>query len=366
MAISKSALVPLTSVRFLAALRVALYHFVSWGDKGYWWRGLLGTPISVTYFFVSSGFLLAYNYSERSDLGQMDTPRFLLGRVARLLPVYFLGLLVAVPLLLQRPAEFSLGKATLTVLLLQSWFPSSALYWNGPAWALSDLAFFYLSLPVLLKLTRSASRRTCLLAAGAAWVVSVGLAVAYIHVNPDGLAQMNPPRSPGFWLYVLKYNPLVRLPEFIMGIMAGRLFLLNGGFRRQISTSVFVVSSLVLLVFLILGHHISYPVINSGLLAPLLAVVISSLASGGMAADFFKQRWFVALGQSSFCLYMLHLPIWELCYRESVRYWNIGVLVFIILVSLALYEWVEKPATTLLRNLLLPAAKPAALAADSG
>src|SRR6266513_3252504 len=106
MPISKSALVPLTSVRFLAALRVAVYHFVSWGDKGYWWRGLLGTPISVTYFFVSSGSLLAYNYSERSDLGQMDSTRFLLGRVARLLPVYFLGLLVSVPLLFHQPSEF--------------------------------------------------------------------------------------------------------------------------------------------------------------------------------------------------------------------------------------------------------------------
>jgi peptidoglycan/LPS O-acetylase OafA/YrhL len=99
MPISKSVLVPLTSVRFLSALRVALYHFVTWGDKGYWWRGLLGTPISVAYFFVSSGFLLAYNYSERSDSGQMDSTRLLLGRVARLLPFYFLGLFVAVPLL---------------------------------------------------------------------------------------------------------------------------------------------------------------------------------------------------------------------------------------------------------------------------
>src|SRR5438270_766696 len=168
MPISKSALVPLTSVRFLAALRVAVYHFVSWGDKAYWWRGLLATPISVTYFFVSSGFLLAYNYSERSDLGQMDSTRFLLGRVARLLPVYFLGLLVSIPLLLQ-PGNFSLRKTTLTVFLLQSWFPNSALYWNSPAWALSDLAFFYLCLPVLLKLTRSASPKTCLLIGGFAW-----------------------------------------------------------------------------------------------------------------------------------------------------------------------------------------------------
>jgi peptidoglycan/LPS O-acetylase OafA/YrhL len=364
MPISKSALVPLTSVRFLAALRVAVYHFVSWGDKAYWWRGLLATPISVTYFFVSSGFLLAYNYSERSDLGQMDSTRFLLGRVARLLPVYFLGLLVAIPLLLQ-PGNFSLRKTTLTVFLLQSWFPNSVLYWNSPAWALSDLAFFYLCLPVLLKLTRSASRKTCLLIGGFAWAVSVGLAVAYVYLNPDRLAQLNPPRSPGFWLYVLKYNPLVRLPDFIMGTMAGRFFLLTGGFRRQISSAVFLVSTSLLLAFLLLGHLISYPVINSGLLAPLLAVIICSLASGGRAADFFKQPWFVALGQSSFCLYMLHIPLWAFLYRPSFKYWNIGVLLLIALISLALYEWIEKPATTALRNFLLPTSKPAVLAADT-
>jgi peptidoglycan/LPS O-acetylase OafA/YrhL len=364
MQISKSALAPLTSVRFLAALRVALYHFVSWSDKGYWWRGLLGTPISVTYFFVSSGFLLAYNYAERSDADQMDSTRFLLGRAARLLPVYFLGLLVAVPILFQRPAEFSLGKATLTVLLLQSWVPSSALYWNTPAWALSDLAFFYLSLPIILKLTRSASRRTCLVVGGAAWAVSIGLAVLYIYANPDGLAQINPPRDFGFWLYMLKYNPLVRLPEFIIGVMAGRYFLLTGGFRREMSTAVFLTSTLVLLGFLLFGPRLPYVLINSGLLAPVLTVVISSLASGGAAADFFKQRWFVVLGQSSFCLYMLHLPLWDLAYRESAPYWNVGLLLAIVLLSLALYELVEKPATTVLRNFLLPSSKPVALAAD--
>lgn len=362
---SKSALVPLTSVRFLAALRVAVYHFVPWSDKGYWWRGLLATPISVTYFFVSSGFLLAYNYSERSDARQMDSTRFLLGRVARLLPVYFLGLLVAVPLLFQQPANFSLRKATLTVFLLQSWFPNSALYWNTPAWALSDLAFFYLCLPILLKLTRRASRRTCLFVGGFAWAISVGLAVAYVYLNPDGLTQLNPPRSPGFWLYVLKYNPLVRLPDFIVGIMAGRFFLVTGGFRRQISSAVFLASTSVLLGFLLLGHLITYPVINSGLLAPLLAVIIGSLASGGHAADFFKQPWFVALGQCSFCLYMLHIPLWDFLYRPSFRYWNMGILLLIVLISLALYEWVEKPATTALRNLLLPTPKPVALAAET-
>jgi peptidoglycan/LPS O-acetylase OafA/YrhL len=363
MPISKSALAPLTSVRFLAALRVALYHSVPWSDKGFWWRGLLATPISVSYFFVSSGFLLAYNYSERSDQGQMDSKRFLLGRAARLLPVYFMGLLVAVPLLFQSASDFSLGKTALTVLLLQAWSPSSALYWNFPAWALSNLAFFYTSLPIILKLTRSASKKTCVLVAGLAWAVSVGLALVYMQFNPDGLHQISN-HSQGFWLYILKYNPLARLPEFVMGVMAGRLFLLTGGFRRHTSTAVFLCSSLLLLGFLLLGHLIPYPVINSGLLAPVLILVISSLASGGLGADFFKLRWFVLLGQSSFCLYMLHLPLWDLTHRASAFYWNLALVPEIIILSLLLYRWVEVPATTALKSFLLPGSAPAALASD--
>jgi peptidoglycan/LPS O-acetylase OafA/YrhL len=364
MPISRSALAPLSSVRFLVALRVALYHFSWWkDDTGHWWRGLLATPISVSYFFVSSGFLLAYNYAERSDQGQMDATRFLLGRVARLLPVYFLGLLVALPILVQA-GGFSAGKATVTALLLQAWSPSTAVYWNAPAWALSNLAFFYLSLPLVLKLTRSATKSACLLIGGAAWLVSIGLGLLYIYVNPDGLQHIDK-HSIGFWLYVLKFNPLARLPEFIVGVMVGRLFLLTGGFERRTSSIVFTISTLVLLGVLLVGLMIPYPVINSGLLAPVLALVISSLASGGLAADFFNQRWFVLMGQSSYCLYMLHVPLWHMGYRRPFPSWNVALVFIIMLVSLALYEWVEKPASAALKSLLLPSAKPPALAVAS-
>jgi peptidoglycan/LPS O-acetylase OafA/YrhL len=131
---------PLTSIRFLAALRVAMYHIVNWDHRTYWWRGLMGTPASVSYFFVSSGFLLTYTYAERFDRDELQYGKFWLGRCARLLPVYFLGLLVALPVLLHTHMVAP-GKMFLTVFLLQAWVPSSALYWNAPAWALSNLAF---------------------------------------------------------------------------------------------------------------------------------------------------------------------------------------------------------------------------------
>jgi len=66
----------LTSIRFLAALRVAMYHLVNWDHRTYWWRGLMGTPASVSYFFVSSGFLLTYTYSACFDRDR-KTPKVL-------------------------------------------------------------------------------------------------------------------------------------------------------------------------------------------------------------------------------------------------------------------------------------------------
>ena len=65
-------LTALTSIRFLAALRVAMHHLVNWDNRTYWWRGLGGTPASVSYFFVSSGFLLTYTYGARFDRDESE------------------------------------------------------------------------------------------------------------------------------------------------------------------------------------------------------------------------------------------------------------------------------------------------------
>jgi len=371
MQIAKATLAPLTSVRFLAALRVAAYHFVEWQKKNFWWRGLMYTPISVSYFFVSSGFLLAYNYSERVDRQEMNYKNFFLGRCARLLPVYILGLLVALPLLFWPIRNFSPGKAVLTALMLQAWSPQSALYWNGPAWALSNLAFFYTVLPILLILTRSFSNRSCLVFAGLAWATSVALSIAYLHWNPDGLGYIDN-ESVGFWLFLLKYNPLVRLPEFFLGVMAGRLFLSTGGFRAKTSTIVFLVAGALLLAALLLGGRLPYPLAISGLFAPLLALLVSSLASGGLGARLLRHKWFVLLGNSSFCLYMLHLPIWNFVHSYFGSHVfshveNAALLLGMIVLCLLLYKYVEVPASAAFRNLLIsqPKARPTAIPAPA-
>jgi peptidoglycan/LPS O-acetylase OafA/YrhL len=346
----------LTSIRFLAALRVAMYHLVNWDHRTYWWRGFMGTPASVSYFFVSSGFLLTYTYGARFDRDEMNYGKFWLGRCVRLLPVYFLGLLVALPVLLQTHTVAP-GKIFLTIFLLQSWFPSSALYWNTPAWALSNLAFCYLSLPFLLRATRHFSKTACLSSAAAAWLISLTLSLTYLHLNPDGLGHIDS-NSVAFWLYVLKYNPLSHIPEFFIGVLSARLFSFTDGFTRTQADFAFVFSTAVILIILFLGYSLPYPVTHTGLLAPLLAVLIASIASGAFIDKILKPTWFVLLGQSSFALYMLHAPLlifvaWYFANRSELGHiGHLFVVAAIVALSLALYKWLEAPLTAKLRRSL--------------
>lgn len=353
-------LVALTSIRFLAALRVAMYHLVNWDNRTYWWRGLMGTPASVSYFFVSSGFLLTYTYSARFDRDEMNYGKFWLGRCVRLLPVYFLGLLVALPVLLHSHTAAP-GKMALTIFLLQSWFPGSALYWNAPAWALSNLAFCYLSLPFFLRATRHFSKTACLIFTAAAWFVSLTLSFSYLRLNPDHLGHINS-NTVAFWLYVLKYNPLSHLPEFFIGVLTARLFIASGGFRRTQADFAFVFSTVVILIILLFGYSLSYPVTHTGLLAPLLAVLIASIASGAFIDKMLKPKWFVLLGQSSFALYMFHAPLliyvaWYFAHRTELGHIaHLIVVTAIVFLSLALYKWVEAPLTAKLRKSLFHSA----------
>jgi peptidoglycan/LPS O-acetylase OafA/YrhL len=350
----------LTSIRFLAALRVALFHLVNWDHRSYWWRGLMSTPASVSYFFVSSGFLLTYAYGARFDRDEMNYGKFWLGRSLRLLPVYFLGLLLALPVLLHTHLV-ALGKMVLTIVLLQSWFPSSALYWNAPAWALSNLAFCYLSLPFLLRATRNFSKTACLIFAAAAWATSLTLSLTYLHLSPDGLTHIDS-NSVAFWLYVLKYNPLSHIPEFFIGVLTARLFATTGGFTHKQANFAFVFSTTVILIILLLGYSLPYPVTHTGMLAPLLAVLIASIASGAFIDKILKPKWFVLLGQSSFALYMLHAPLlifvaWYFANRAELGHiGRLAVVAGIVVLCLALYKWVEAPLTAKLRKSLLHSA----------
>lgn len=91
----------LTSLRFFAAGLVFLYHYA---------HGIPGAPrwflslnshgfAAVTFFFVLSGFILAYSYLDEEKPSHLKGTRsaFWISRTARIYPLYLLALVIALP-----------------------------------------------------------------------------------------------------------------------------------------------------------------------------------------------------------------------------------------------------------------------------
>src|SRR5262249_45343617 len=133
--------------------------------------------------------------------------------------------------------------------------------------------FFYLVFPLLLPRLAGSSRRALvglLFLLGAA---SLAMALAYVMGAPDGVGEVGYSSNDLTWLNVLRFNPLVRLPEVLVGVWGGLLYLQNGPSTRW---AALLVSSGLLALFAVVAFRdsVPYPLIHNGLLSlPFLAII---------------------------------------------------------------------------------------------
>jgi peptidoglycan/LPS O-acetylase OafA/YrhL len=106
--------------------------------------------VGVSFFFVLSGFIIAYNYQEKL-LEKTATKRtFWVARLARIYPLHLLTLLIAV--CIGGYVQYS-GTAdwikhfAASTFLLQPFFPSADYFFsfNSPSWSLGTVVLFLLS-----------------------------------------------------------------------------------------------------------------------------------------------------------------------------------------------------------------------------
>jgi peptidoglycan/LPS O-acetylase OafA/YrhL len=315
----------LTGLRFLAAFQVLVFHCTSWSrwTRHALLRNVAGCGyVAVSLFFILSGFILTYVHGARNK--PLDRTDFYVNRFARIYPAYLFGLLLVAPFYfvhtLRHDGPARLVESVAAVLaLVQGYVPSLALVWNPPAWSLSDEALFYALFPAIA-LWLVARRRTVAVGVGlASYALSLAIPLAYIVLSPDGPTPATPD-SRGFWLGVLRYGPMVRLPEFVMGIVLGRLFL-DDDFRRAWdarSVAGSIVAVLAIGAVLATSPSIPYPLLHNALLAPVFALLIVSLAAGrGPLAALLGTSLFVTLGEASYSLYLIHVPL-QIIWAKSV------------------------------------------------
>jgi peptidoglycan/LPS O-acetylase OafA/YrhL len=303
----KPPLPALSGVRTLLALNIMFFHFTP-PHMRYLYPVINNSFVFVGFFFLISGYVLAYNYADRpAPLVKRD---FWRARFARLYPVYLLSL--AVSFMMLRSEWFARSHAAfwtgviLTPLLLQGWNPMLATFWNTVAWTLSAELVLYVAFPWLIRLPwpRTPARLIALLLG--IWCLGLVPHALYILLNPDHLAAPANRYTSGLWIRTLKYTPVAYVCTFLAGITLGRLqagLVLTSRQRTLIAGA-----SLIALAafFATAVAHVPYILMHGGLLVPLFAALTVGLSGQNIIASVFAWRPLVLLGQSSYCLFLLH------------------------------------------------------------
>lgn len=370
----------LTGLRFFAALHVVLFHFGKpcLDTAPEWLRNWVGAGYSaVGVFFVLSGFVLAWNYLDR-DAGMETGPRaFLAARVARVYPVYLLTFLLSAPFTIAASVAangwvVAAGKLTVgglgTLALVQAWVPVLALYWNPPAWSVAVEAVFYLLFPGLARGLARLRPSLLPVALGAAWVLGLVPPLLYLALQADGTA----PSDASTWttgLAVVRFNPLMRLPEFLFGVLLGWVFVREraaGGASRGNGAVLAAVGAALLVAAGAAGPRIPYPLMHNALLAPASGLLVYGLARGGGALGWLLSRpWVVHLGGASYALYLLQFPVSEVVHAlaRGLAPWvdlhaPVTVLALVlglgVPASVLVHRYVETPFRSRVRKSLQP------------
>lgn len=199
---------PLTSLRFVFAFLVFMSHMNLFPheEPGFLWHLFREGYAGVSFFFMLSGFILAYTYQQRLIEGTATVRSFYVARVARIYPLHLLALLASLFFLqfFVHPSAGDFGELAINTLLLQSFIPGQEFLFNSVSWSLSDEAFFYALFPVIIFSAVRDRRRGALIL----WsLLGIGIVLsAYLLRN-------NP------WEHWTLYiNPLFRIFDFVLGI----------------------------------------------------------------------------------------------------------------------------------------------------
>lgn len=288
-------------MRGVAALVVVFYHLKFGAPvllpfeeatrlfaRGYLW---------VDFFFVLSGFVLTYVYGgTRWDTGSVK--RFYVARIARVYPLHLatLGLLVA-----YQVATIALAAAVPSVdarldqpwaaipfhlLLVQAWGFLPEPFWNIPAWSISTELFAYLLFP-LFATALAASRGAFLTAA------SVGALAFYAWIGGTTGS-----------LDVTVGLALVRcVAGFVLGMVLCELSPRVGSLPGALLSAAQLAAVIAIAVLIERADN------DVLLIVPFMVLVLTTTTDRGIVARALSVGPLQRLGELSYSIYLLHVPV---------------------------------------------------------
>ena len=350
--IRKPPLPALTGIRTLLAIFIILFHFTP-PHLGLLYPIIDNGYVFVGVFFLISGYVLTYNYADRANT--LIKREFWLARFSRLYPIYLLVLLISFRMVqdewhARSRFEFWQG-IVLTPLVLQGWSPSVATFWNTVAWTLSSEVVLYAAFPWLIRLPWPKKSAQLVLLILALWIIGLIPHSLYLWLNPDHIVGPVDRYSSTQLIRFLKYTPLPYVCTFLIGVTLGKLqHSLTITLRQRLLLSLI---SLVCVgvFFYTLVLRTPYLLMHGGLLTPIFAALVLGLSGPHAISALFSWRPLLLIGESSYCLYLLHFNVFQLLHLYHVpEHLHLVALepwlsyAILILLALAAFHFVENPA----------------------
>ncbi|MEW6983616.1 acyltransferase family protein [Colwelliaceae bacterium 6471] len=347
----------LTGYRGIAALLVVFYHIQVYVEP------YVTTPIAiflskgylaVDFFFILSGFVIAFNYFDRIKLSDVKSIlRFYAKRFARVYPLHFLILIcyLSIPLvhiLTGRGFDFS-GRYSVEgfwsgIMLIQTWGGLNEITWNIPAWSISTELLAYILFPlvvIIVKPIYNVFGKYGL----ASFIALLLFSLSSIFSLTNQINLGENIQSLGIFRCVL---------EFSCGVC---VWLIYHNYKKSLMSYGALLYFLGIGIFalgFVLGLKDYYFV-------PLSMVIIlaGSISSKNFINETFSHRVFIWLGDISYSVYLTHYFVkdwFKMLFLDSSSasiVWILSYVAFVLLLSHYLYKYFEVPSKNAILHKLL-------------
>ncbi|WP_299289381.1 acyltransferase [uncultured Mucilaginibacter sp.] len=265
----------------------------------------------VDFFFVLSGFVIAYNYESKIS-NYIEFKQFMVKRLFRVYPLHLVMLMIALMYVVFRiiigfhfkPDAIKLYTVetffTNLFLLNSIKFPNTNdLSWNYPSWSISAEVISYMvfaAFTLTIKKLNLSYLRTIV------WLLVLGISIYWIHSL-----------SNNYFIFLTYNNGFIRgLIGFFSGVICQQVFQkltgkINGNFL--ITFTILEVTAILLIIYFVTSGNLfkSFGLIYDFVF--LLSILIFSFEKGLLSEKIKKIRLLKEIGKFSYSIYMTHALI---------------------------------------------------------
>ena len=378
-------LTALNGIRFFAVFHIFLHHV--WGIRfesprgegpfanaystmdgfPHWLNNLLAHGyVSTSFFFLLSGFILAYLYWAPGGELSTTRQRFWWQRFTRIYPAHLIALGVTMLLFLPRfffdptapSVPLAIASAVATATLTQSWMAPLVPVWSWPTWALSAVVFLYLLMPWLMRVLARVSRPQQIALLVASPLISLLPTLVFLQFFPDGAEGRQD------WQIFIGSTPLFWVAHFVAGMLMSRVFAISrfeSAWREKpkpwLAPGDFALAAVIAISLMDPHDRVWRLILRHGALMPLYMLALYDLALGrGLAARLFSLPGMNFLGQLSFSIFIWQNLFMALGFMMVMAAPNVPGMSFwfavigLFVMSMISTHFIEKPLARRLRR----------------